>query len=102
MSWNWNEEEKEVKEYDMKGTVTISTDEYRDLIREVYDLKAKGQREHDDWYKEYNRARDLDEQVKALKRRVERFEEFLADHKTVKEDWENYSNKKRLEELGDE
>ena len=101
MSWNWKEE-REVKEYDVKGTVTISTEEYRDLIGEVYELQAKGQREHDDWYKEYNRARELEEQVKALKSKVEQFNQFLSGHKTVKEDWENYFNKKRLEELGDE
>jgi hypothetical protein len=76
MSWNWKEEE-EKKEYETKGTVTISTEEYRDLIERVQELKAAGQREHDDWYEEYNRARDLEKKVKALEDKVAEFNAWI-------------------------
>lgn len=49
MSWNWNEELEE-REYETKGTVTISTEEYRDMLKQIYSLQSAGQKEHDDWY----------------------------------------------------
>lgn len=96
MSWNWKEDE-EKKEYETKGNVTISTEEYRDLIERVQELKAAGQREHDDWYKEYRRADDLDKKVAKLQAKVDEFSEFLADHKTVKEDYDNFCLRKMKE-----
>lgn len=77
MSWNWKEEE-EKKEYEAKGTVTISTEEYRDLIERVQELKAAGQREHDDWYKEYCRAGDLEKKVKALEEKIAEVDKKMA------------------------
>jgi len=76
MSFSWKEE-RERKEYETKGTVTIGTDEYRDLIEEVEELRAAGQKEHDDWYKEYRRADDLEKKVKALEERVAEFNAWI-------------------------
>lgn len=101
MSWNWTEE-LEKKEYETKGTVTISTEEYRDLIAMNYELQHRGQKEHDDWYKEYNERRDFENKYRELNKKWSLFQDFLSDHLTVKEDWENYMNKKRLEELDNE
>lgn len=101
MSWSWKET-RDKKSYEINGSVTISTEEYRDLIEEVAQLQAAGQKEHDDWYKEYNRANGLETKVKQLEKQWSTFQDFLADHLTVKEDWENFSNKRRLEELDDE
>lgn len=101
MSYSWTEK-REKKTYEVAGTVSISTEEYRDLIEEKEQLLRDGQREHDDWYKEYNRANDLEKQLKKLQEKWDMFQDFLEDHLTVKEDWENYSNKKRLEGLEDE
>lgn len=65
MSWNWDcNGDEDKKEYPSLGTVTISTDEYKDLIQRIADLKVKGQREHDDWYSEKRRADALDEDLR--------------------------------------
>lgn len=101
MSWNWRDE-KEQKQYELKGTVTISTEEYRDLISDVYELQAKGQKEHDDWYKEYQRANELEKTNKALNEKVNMFKEFLSNNATVNEDYNNFVMRKRADEYNDE
>ena len=58
MSLSWKEELEE-KEYEVKGTVTISTVEYKDLIRTISKLQAAGQKEHDDWYHKYTECEKL-------------------------------------------
>lgn len=74
MSWSWKDE-LEHKEYETKGTVTIGTDEYRDMLSEIYRLQNAGQREHDDWYKEKCRADNLAEE---LKKTCAKLDEILA------------------------
>lgn len=69
MGWPF-EIKKESKEYEVNGTVTIGTDEYRDLITENCELKIKAQKEHDDWYKEYNRAKDLEKKLEACEEKL--------------------------------
>lgn len=103
MSWNWNErEDKDQKrEYDVKGTVTISTEEYRDLIEEKEQLWQAGQKEHDSWWEEYKAKNELEKKVSKLQAKIDVFEEFLADHKTVKEDYDNFCLRK-LKEKDDE
>jgi len=78
MSWDWKSE-REQKEYEKKGEVTISTDEYRDLIWEVADLREKGQKEHDDWYKEYRKCQDLEKQLTACSERLTEIETWMAE-----------------------
>ena len=76
MSWSWKEEVEE-KSYEIHGTVTISTEEYRDLIQGMCDLRSKGQKEHDDWYKEYNRANDLEKKLKKCEEKLLEINEWL-------------------------
>lgn len=76
MSWNWNSD-IEKREYETKGTVTIGTDEYRDLIKDVCDLRSAGQKEHDDWYREYNRANELEKKLNAYKEELKKINDFL-------------------------
>ena len=102
MSWDWNErKDQEKKEYDVKGTVTISTEEYRDLIEEKEQLWQAGQHEHDSWWAKYKECDELEKQVKKLQAKIDEFNEFLADHETVKGDFESFCLRK-LKEKNDE
>lgn len=83
MSWNWKAE-KEDKEYEIKGTVTIGTDEYRDLIQETCDLRSAGQKEHDDWYKEYVLRQELEKKVKAYEEKLEEINEFWDSDESLR------------------
>lgn len=79
MSWNWNNDEEE-KVYELKGTVTIGCDEYRDLIRRVEQLKIAGQKEHDDWYKVYSEKGALEKKYEELKKKYEEMQKFFSDN----------------------
>ncbi len=81
MSWSWKDvdEEQEKKVYDFQGTVTITTDEYRDLLNEVNRLKFAGQKEHDDWYKEYNLRTALEKEIKALSKRINEIDAWFDE-----------------------
>ena len=100
MSWSWNEEMKE-KEYEVKGTVTISTQEYRDLISEVYELHNKGQKEHDDWYKEYRRADELEKKNTSLENKIKEYENFINSNDVLKEKLKNWRLEQMLEKEED-
>lgn len=102
MSWSWknmDEDEEEVKEYDVKGSVTISTQEYKDLIAKVYKLKQMGQREHDDWYNTYNKCSDLEKQLKSAQANVEKYSAYINSSEIRKADYVGWDREKRLEEL---
>lgn len=86
---NYNEKD-ERKTYEKVGRVELSTEEYRDLVSDLYEARKDRDKEHDDWYKEYNKAQDLDKKVKSLEKKVTTFEDFLSEHSSVKEDFENY------------
>lgn len=98
MSWNWNPIEEE-KEYDTKGTVTISTEEYRDLIRRTYELKTQGQKEHDDWYEQYRECERLKKDMETTKNISEGYVRYINSTETRKSDYALYLRELKLREL---
>lgn len=98
MSWNWKEEE-ERGEYETKGTVTISTEEYRDLISRIYELKSAGQKEHDDWYNEYKKNSELEKKIDALQKSVNHYNNFINSTEQRKNDYSLYLRELKLQEL---
>ena len=101
MSWNWNTEE-ETKDYGVKGTVTISTEEYRDLIIKVQELKAAGQREHDDWYEEYNENSKLKNEIKSRDELIAKYREYTNSSEIRKNDYLSWCDEKRMKRLAAE
>lgn len=102
MSWNWcAREEQEKREYPVTGTVTISTEEYRDLIEEKELLWQKGQAEHDSWWDEYRKRECAETKAKKLQEKVNDFEAFLLAEPAVKEEYDNFCFRK-LKEKADE
>ena len=98
MSWSWNADEEE-KEYEVKGTVTISTEEYRDLIERVSELKIKGQREHDDWYNEYKRAEELKKKVDSLQKTIDLYNKYINSSELRTADYAGFLRELKLKEL---
>ena len=101
MSWNWNENE-EVKTYEQSGTVTISTEEYRDLIRRTFELKVAGQKEHDDWYAEYKKNQELEKKVTALQTSINFYNAFVNSTEQRKGDYTLYLREIKLQKLEEE
>ena len=59
------------KEYSVLGTVTIGTDEYRDLLTEKFEAVRARDEEHDRWYNQYKEAQKYKEECETLKKQVE-------------------------------
>lgn len=72
--------DEEKKVYSFIGTVTIGTDEYRDLIED----KAKAISEKDDYYRRYwdlySKNTKLEEQVKELSAKVEQLRQYIREN----------------------
>ena len=65
------------KEYSVVGTVTIGTDEYRDILKDKFEAeKTKAEKTkaeyNNKWYNEYQRANQLQEQVDALTAKIQK------------------------------
>lgn len=70
---------EEKKTYSVVGTVTIGTDEYRDLLTEKFEAQKEAERQRNSWYNEYSDCQKLREENKKLKERLDKFEGYLKD-----------------------
>lgn len=70
--------EENRKEYSIIGTVTIGTDEYRDLITEKFQAIREKEEEHDRWYDQYKETQKYKEECGALKKQVEALKSKIA------------------------
>ena len=71
---------EEKKTYSVVGTVTIGTDEYRDLITEKCKAEREADRQRDDWYKEYTRAQKLEEKNRELSEKLDSLEKYIKEN----------------------
>ena len=75
------------KEYSVIGTVTIGTDEYRDLLTEKFEAVKAKEEEHDRWYEQYRETQnykseceELKKQVAALELKIKKCEKFFKNN----------------------
>lgn len=71
---------EEKKTYSVVGTVTIGTDEYRDLITEKLQAEREAERQRNEWYREYSECQKLKEENKKLKERLDKVEKYIKDN----------------------
>lgn len=71
---------EEKKTYSVVGTVTIGTDEYRDLLTDKFEaIKAKDE-EHDRWYRCYCEKCTLESENKKLKEELEQLKRYIKEN----------------------
>lgn len=73
--------EENTKKYDIIGTVTIGTDEYRDLLTEKFNAEKEKTEWHDKWYKEYTERSRIEVENKKLKEELDRIRKCLSKSK---------------------
>ena len=86
--------EENKKEYSVIGTVTIGTDEYRDLLTEKFEAEKARDEEHDRWYKAYmdknkavEEAKQLTEERDKLREELDKLKKFIKKNSaTISED----------------
>ena len=76
--------EEEKKTY-APGTVTISSEEYRDILTEAFDAKKDAEKWNTKYWDEYRAKRNLEEENAKLREQVAKLEKELA---SVKEESE--------------
>lgn len=65
------------KEYSVVGTVTIGTDEYRDLLQDRFNAEKEKSEWHNKWYEEYCAKGRLENECKKLKEELDRVKNFI-------------------------
>lgn len=68
---------EEKKIYSVIGTVTIGTDEYRDLLTEKFEAERDKERYMRDGWKKDEQINALNKQVEVLKTKLEKCEKFI-------------------------
>ena len=68
---------EEKKEYSIIGTVTIGTDEYRDLLQEKFDAQKLESDWHTKWYNEYCDKRKFEDECKKLKEELDKCKAYI-------------------------
>ena len=67
----------EKKTYDYKGTVTISTEEYRDLIEDVCQYKREADSERRDRWAAQSELNKVKEELKAVNEKLTQYKTFV-------------------------
>lgn len=68
------------KEYTVVGTVTIGTDEYRELVESRIIQERRADEYRDKYWSEQAKVKSLEAQVEALKSRIAKCEKFLKNN----------------------
>ena len=71
---------EEKKTYSVVGTVTIGTDEYRDLLTEKFEAQKDAAESNSKWYEQYNKARKFEEENTKLKEELEQLKRYIKDN----------------------
>lgn len=71
---------EEKKNYDRTYVVTISTEEYRELIDERAMFRCEAENYRADYYKALNEIKLKDLEIESLKDKAERFYSFVDEH----------------------
>lgn len=69
----------EKKDYEVKGTVTISTEEYRDLIVSAIEQEKEADRYRSQYWEESNKRSKAEEALKPMREKYELLLAFIND-----------------------
>lgn len=69
---------EEKKIYDVKGTVTISTEEYRDLITDKFEAQKSSDDYRSRYWSEQSESNKLKEKIEALEKGQKNYRDFVS------------------------
>ena len=73
----------EKKTYSVVGSVTIGTDEYRDLIENLKDAQADVEKRRSEWWEQYNKANEREKELKEVLEKLKELEAFVKSDEAV-------------------
>ena len=86
------------KKYSIVGKVEIGTDEYRDLIETVAELKAEKDQQFSRYWDERKRANDLENDLKAAKEKLADLQGFFDSSEEIKAKYRLYLAERQIRE----
>jgi hypothetical protein len=87
----------EEKQYDYKGTVTISTEEYKDLITEKFEAKKDMEDYRSRYWSEQNKTKELTSKVEAQEKSISHYRNFVNSKEDITLEYKMY-----LRQIGEE
>lgn len=67
----------EEKQYEYKGTVTISTEEYRDLIKGAFEAEKEAESYRSRYWEEQGKTSELKKKVETLEKGQKNYRDFV-------------------------
>ena len=90
---------EEKKKYEVQGTVTISTEEYRDLITEKFNAeKDKSDYQHRYWDIQ-NIKSELEDKIAALEKGQKNYRDFINSSAEIVEAYKSWMISKQDDEI---
>lgn len=83
---------EEKKEYSVIGTVTIGTDEYRDLIEQKLSADKTMEYYRNKYWEEERKVKELSKQVEVLNEKINKCDKLLAKYKKPSDNDEQEDN----------
>ena len=71
------------REYSVVGTVTIGTDEYRDLLTEKFEAEREKNEWHEKWYTAYCDKGKVEKECEKLREELDRLKKFISKNKSL-------------------
>lgn len=71
---------EERKKYDVVGTVTISTEEYRDLVKDKYEAEKSKEYYYNKYWEYERKCKELDEENNRLRAHNEQYKRYIKDN----------------------
>ena len=86
------------KKYSVVGKVEIGTDEYRDLIETVAELKSEKDKQFSLYWNERTRANNLENDLKAAKEKLADLQGFFDSSEEIKAKYRLYLVERQISE----
>ena len=86
------------KKYSVVGKVEIGTDEYRDLIETVAELKSEKDKQFSQYWNERTRANNLENDLKAAKEKLADLQGFFDSSEEIKAKYRLYLVERQISE----
>ena len=87
----------EEKKYEFNGKVEISTEEYRDLIRDGVKAEQQADDYRSKYWSEQNKVKDLEEKVSVLNKSISHYQKFVNSKEDITLEYKMY-----LRQLGED
>lgn len=71
---------EERKKYEVIGTVTIGTDEYRDLLEDKFQAQKDRDYYSSKYWEEYKKVGELEKKIKSLQTQNDQYAKFIAEN----------------------